>query len=1040
MKRFILLFFLEILGSAGSYAQLNSAFLDQLSVEDGLSQSEVSCVLKDRRGYVWLGTQNGLNRFDGYRFVPYKHDPFNARTLSNDHILSLHEDAAGRLWVGTVYGLNAYDPTTDCFTRYESVLDPKKKLKSLVVHTIADDSDGTLWLGTSRGTRRFFVGNQADVPTLTAADSGRYRLDGQVVWTLHRDKQQRLWAGTQQGLFRLDAGGRTPIGPLGRLMGQSVSTLTEDADGRLWLAADSGLFRLDAARNVLTPAAGTPGLPSQGITALLTDRHRVLWVGTQDQGICRFRIQPDGSLRALDCIRENYFSKQGLKSSFVTCLHEGPAPGEDVVWIGTKDAGVHRYSRSKNSFRHWESITATGKSAAANLIFSLCTDRQGQLWAGTYQGVFRIDRATGRFRQYRHDPTQRRSLGSDRVQALLEDRRGRLWVGTDAGLFRFEAATDSFEPVPLGEHEGEPYVLRLYEDRAGNLWVGTGYGLYKIEPDGRQRSFPYNPKDPTALQAYIVSSIQEDADNHLWIGTAIGLNKIDRTTGQITRFVNDPKNPASLVGNEVYDLVLDAQQRLWVCSNKGLSRVVKAGGREAFVHVGPRDGLPNDVVYGALPDARGRLWVSTNFGLSCFDPERKTFRNYDAADGLSSNEFNMGAFHRSRDGQFFFGGIGTLVSFDPLRMTENQHVPNVVLSSFQKFEKRANVDSLLARNGRLVLGPGDNFFSFTFTALDYTNPSKNQYAYQLEGFDEEWIYSGTRRYASFTNIPPGEYVLNVKASNSDGVWNERTVLRVPLTVKPPFWRMGWFLAAVVLVLGIAARLFYNYRVHRRVAHLLELEKVKLAENERVRKLAAQDLHDEFGNTITRISMLTELIKSRLNGNGQEVVPLLTKISDNSNRMYQGTKDFIWAINPEHDNFHEIAIRLKDFGDDVFDKTGIRFEVEGLTEELKRAVLPMGASRHLVFLFKEAMSNTLKHAHPTRTVLRFGLDGNQIWVEWQDNGVGFEASGTSRGNGLQNMESRARKIGGTVWVSSDKSDGTRVRFGMQIPGKDVPQSG
>jgi ligand-binding sensor domain-containing protein/signal transduction histidine kinase len=1038
MKRLLPLFFLWTLAQADGYAQLNSAFLDQLSVENGLSQSEVSCVLKDRRGYVWLGTQNGLNRFDGYRFVHYKHDPFNARTLSNDHILSLWESTDGRLWVGTVHGLNAYDPTTDRFTRYEIPLDPKRKLKSLVVHTITDDSDGTLWLGTSRGARRFFIGGTAGVPTLVPADSGRFRLDGQVIWTLHRDRKNRIWAGTQQGLFRLDADGRTPLGPLVRLMGQSVSSVTDDADGRLWLAADSGLFRFDVAHNVLASAEAA-GLPREGISALLADRHRVLWVGTGDQGICRYQIQPDGTLRPLDCIRENVFNKQGLKSSFVTCLHEGPAPGEDVVWIGTKDAGVHRFSRSKNSFRHWESITATGKSAAANLIFSLCTDRRGQLWAGTYQGLFRIDRATGRFRQYRHDPARRGSLGSDRVQALLEDRRGRLWVGTDAGLFRFDPATDSFEPVPLGEGD-EPYVLRLYEDRTGNLWVGAGYGLYKIEPDGRQRVFPYNPKDPATLQAYIVSSIQEDADNHLWVGTAIGLNKIDRATGKISRFVNDPKNPASLIGNEVYDLVLDAKKRLWVCSNKGLSRVGNAGGKETFVHVGPRDGLPNDVVYGALPDARGRLWVSTNFGLSCFDPDRHTFRNYDAADGLSSNEFNMGAFHRSRNGEFFFGGIGTLVSFDPLRMTENRHVPNVVLSSFEKFEKTINVDSLLDRRGRLVLGPGDNFFSFVFTALDFTNPTKNQYAYQLEGFDEDWIHSGTRRYASFTNLPPGDYTLKVKASNSDGVWNEETVLRVPLTITPPFWRTWWFLAVVVLTLGLAARVFYNYRVRTRVAHLLELEKVKLAENERVRRLAAQDLHDEFGNTITRISMLTELIKSRLNGHGQDVVPLLTKISDNSNRMYQGTKDFIWAINPEHDNFYEIAIRLKDFGDDVFDKTGIRFEVDGLTEDLKRAVLPMGASRHLVFLFKEAMSNTLKHAHPTRTLLRFSFDGERIRVDWEDDGAGFETTGTSRGNGLQNMESRARKIGGTVRVHSRTGGGTQVTFGMEIARTDVPQSG
>jgi ligand-binding sensor domain-containing protein len=807
VRRIALLLVLGTLGfvlRSVAQAPLPTAFLDQLSVENGLSQSEVSCVRKDRRGYVWIGTQNGLNRYDGYRVVQYRHDPFDPQTLSNDHILTIHEDAAGRLWIGTTQGLNLYHPGTNRFRRYGSELDSLRKGKSLPVYALAHDAAGTLWVGTSRGVRHFWVGNEPDFPRLRPADAHRFLFDGQPTWLLYRDRQDRLWAGTRQGLFRQSAS--TPGRPavFEYLTAQTVNAIAEDAANRLWLATDEGLYRFEPGPNRLLPVP-VAGL-REGIAALLVDQRGLLWISTPERGVCRFRVGATGTLQPLDCIRESYFSRNGLKSGTVTCFYESTRPHEDVVWLGTKDAGAHAYSHSKNQFRHWEDMPATERAMGAHLIFSLCTDRRGQLWVGTYQGLFRIDRRTGQTRHFRPDPTRRHRLGSDKIQALYEDRRGQLWVGTDAGLFRYRPGIETFEPVRLTpDGDAEPYVLRLYEDRAGTLWIGAGYGLYRLDSGGYRQVFGYDPKQAGARPAYLVSAIQEDAEGYLWLGTATGLYKMHPKTGHLTHFINNPGNPASLIGTEIYGLLLDARKRLWVCSNKGLSQLVSTPGGEQFVHVGVRDGLPNDVVYGALADRRGRLWLSTNFGLSCFDPQHRTFRNYAAADGLGRNEFNMGAFHQSPDGEFFFGGIGTLVSFDPLRMTPSQYAPPVVLTSFKTFEKTVNADSLLLRHGRLTLGPEDNFFSFVFSALDYTNPERNQYAYRLEGFDDDWIYSGTRRYASFTNLPPGDYVLKVKASNADGVWNEAGILEVPLTIKPPVWRQWWFITAVLLALGGAAR-------------------------------------------------------------------------------------------------------------------------------------------------------------------------------------------------------------------------------------------
>ena len=555
-----------------------------------------------------------------------------------------------------------------------------------------------------------------------------------------------------------------------------------------------------------------------------------------------------------------------------------------------------------------------------------------------------------------------------------------------------------------------------------------------------------NSGGPDGLRGFQVGAIQEDNRGNLWIGTEFGPNKLNLRTGKATYFNNRPDDPGSLIGNQILCVLRDHRNQIWFCSNKGISQLCYEKGKEKFIHFtenadphgydsrgfGLGGKLSNGLVYGALEDPQGRIWMSTNLGLFCFDVDSKRFKNYDINDGLTGNEFNMGAFHRSRDGGFFFGGIGMVVSFDPTRMVDNRHLPRVVLTSFRKFDQPIRVDSLLATSDTVQLNHNENFFTVEVAALDYTNSGKNKYAYWLEGFANQWVDNGTRRYVSFSNLPPGAYVLHVKAANSNGLWHEAGALKLPIFIRPPFWRTWWFYALSFTLTGLLIWLFYNYRVRKKVQYLLELERVALMENERVRKLAAQDLHDEFGNTITRISMLTELIKARMNGKGDEIAPLLTKISDNSNRLYQGTKDFIWAINPEHDNFYEIAIRLKDFGDDIFDKTGIEFQAYGIHEAQRNAILPVGASRHLVFMFKEAMSNTLKHAQATATEIRFAVKNGQIEVLWHDNGVGYQPDrATAGGNGLQNIRSRAGRIGGWVDISTSSALGTDVLFQMPV---------
>ncbi len=994
-------------------AQPKPVLLDQYSVNDGLSQSEVTCLLKDHRGYVWMGTQNGLNRFDGHQFLHYHHQPFQAHSLTNDYILSLAEDRRHQLWVGTRQGLNRLDLVTGLFTRIgESVDSYKITAKALTV-----DAQGFIWVGTTNGLFRVSPGIGQEFDFSQLIHTSDYFLPDRSIQALHVDPNGYIWVATNQGLFRISPvmDRKRTVTPW-KSLGSQVYAIAQDHRQQLWIGTEKGLNRVDSNlpnRTTLEWAS------SQPVLALLASHRQQLWVTVANDGVYRFDLHQPGQFPILSQWVADNRTRKGLKSNRVTCLFEGPDPKEDVVWIGTRDAGAQAFSQSKNNFQHWESFM--GPASTNQLFLSIYTNRQQELWIGSYHGLYRINRNT---LQVKHYPN---AAAGEAVNAFHEDHQGNLWVGGEEGLFRYNRSADRFEAVPL--HKENLQIKCFFEDRQHQLWIGTDKGLLRRSANGVLNRFHFHYDGPVST----VESIHEQPDGSIWVGTLGGLFKID-PRGTVSSFYNQTDDAHSLLSNEIYDLHTSRNGQFWIASSKGLSRLYFEGDRARFEHFTEEQGLPNNVVYGLLEDPQGRLWMSTNKGISRFDPRTKTFRNYSGSDGLLSNEFNVGAFHQSQDGEFFFGGIGTLVSFHPWQLTESQFLPPIVLTSFRKFEKSFAFDSLLATEKRLNIQYNENFISFVYTALDFKDPQKNQYAYKLEGFQDDWNYGGQRRYLSFSNLSPGDYVLKVKASNADGIWNEQKLLEIPITIIPPFWQRWWFYLSCAIIAAIIARLFYTYRLRNQVARLLEIEKVKLAENERVRKLAAQDLHDEFGNTITRISMLTEIIKTKLPEDSGTVLPLLTKISDNANRMYQGTKDFIWAINPDHDNLYEIAIRLKDFGDDVLDKTDIRFDIEGLSETLKDFSLPMGVSRHVIFLFKEAISNTLKHAQATQTRLIFIHEKSIAEIQWIDNGKGFESTKRMTGNGLLNMESRARKFSGTVQIITQPEGGTIISLKLPKPSR------
>lgn len=1006
--------------------------LDQIGLKEGLSQSEVRTILQDNEGYMWFGTQNGLNRYDGAQMKHFYNNPFEKNSLSNDDVTFLYEDSQQKLWIGTKYGLNSFNKISKDFVRHTDLFGKNKSDYSYVITGIVEDHYKTLWVSTYDGLWRLIPKGKTYKAVHYEHDSTNQKSLGSYgVGYVIKDRKGGIWLTTRIGLNKISI--RNPEKhpeqqqieflhannapqEFYKKLNFSIQRLFCDEYNNLWIAAQERLFRLNLNTGELQDFSEQLIQPDVFISAIMLDRFGTVWVGTMAKGVFRYQVKKN-TIDLIEHIEEDAMSRKGLKSSSIYSIYEGKEANEDIVWIGTREAGVHLFSHSKNSFKQWDKVLARENSIAATSVSGICKDSYNDIWVGTFDGLFKINAHTSKYKKYVLSAVNSRLNAH---QVIFEDSGKNLWLGSNEGVFRYNRQADKFYSFPIPKIKGhEPAVMSFLEDKNHTLWIGTsGYLLhidgsnlkkYEQTPDGRRLS---------------VAALEEDNRGNLWIGTYNGLVKFNKASGIFKTYLNDPNQPKGLISDLILSVLCDKNNQIWVGSAKGLSKLVIEKGKETFVHYTEKDGLPNSFVYSTLADAKGRIWMSTNNGIACFDPKAKTFQNYSSDDGLSNREFNSGAYFQTKSGEIFFGGLGVFVSFNPLQMTNNKHLPKTVITSFMKFEKEQNLDSLLMKDGKIKLNYNENFFAFRFASLDFTNPEKNQIAYKLENFDKDWIYYGTRRYINFTNLRAGEYILKIKSANNQGFWNEKDILTIPISVAPPFWQRWWFYLLSFAVLGTLVITFYRVRVNR----ILEIERVKLEENERVRKIAAQDMHDEFGNSLTRITLLTELIKNKLvKSERDEALILLAKIGDNASRLYQGTKDFIWAINPEHDNMFEIAIRIKDFCDEILDKRDIRFVCEGISEDFEHIKLPMGASRHLVMLFKEAIMNTLKHANATEVKLNFKNDYKSLAICWQDNGIGIQPNKPNNGNGLVNIRSRAEKIGAEVEIISKDKEGTIVKL-------------
>jgi ligand-binding sensor domain-containing protein/signal transduction histidine kinase len=784
---------------------------DHISIEQGLSQSSVRVILQDSRGFMWFGTEDGLNRYDGYAFKTFKPDPDVSSSLSDRWINAILEDDQGLIWVATGQGgISRYDPSTQQFTRFVHDEQNESSLSNNHVNVLYKDKEGRIWVGTYSGLDLYEPKTNSFKNYAYQPSKEEEGLTGKNITAIFQDNRGIFWIGTfAGGLNRFDAQSHTFTSYQSNPEVQStlsddhVTAITQGENNSLWIGTEKGLnkFEPDSGNFVrfYHSDKNEQSLSSNMITDLNVDSTGNLWIGS-DKGLDRLS---EAGKRFIH-YRNDPTYVRSLSRDYILSIYEDRG---GVLWFGTYGAGVNKYDRQRDHFAYYRHDPSDNRSISSNIIMPIFVDSDGYIWIGTDLGLDRFTKSTNQVIHYRNDPNKPGSIASNDILSLYEDQDGFLWIGTGNGLDRFDRNSFSFKHYQLDTKDPASLsanrVYQVYVDSQNNLWVGTASGLDRLDRE-TNKFIHYRPQveNTNSLSGPYVNSIMEDRDGKLWVGTfQSGLNRLDPKLGKFTRFRYDPRDKTSLSNDAVQAIYQDKKGRVWIGTGGGGLNLYHPESN-SFTYYLEKDGLPNGVVYGILEDPKGNLWLSTNFGISRFNPETKTFRNFDERDGLQSNEFNSNAYAMGRDGEFYFGGINGLTAFLPLSITDNPYQPQVTLTSLTQGDQPIVVDTSVETTQNVTLKYPEDSLEFEFAALSYNQPNKNQYAYMLEGFDSNWHFIKTKRNGRYTNLPGGQYTLLLRGTNSDGVWNEAAA-RINVTVIPPFWQTTWFRALLgVALLGV----------------------------------------------------------------------------------------------------------------------------------------------------------------------------------------------------------------------------------------------
>jgi ligand-binding sensor domain-containing protein/serine phosphatase RsbU (regulator of sigma subunit) len=829
----------------------------QLTIKQGLSQSRISDIIQDSRGFIWVATEDGLNRYDGYRFEIFSFDPDDANSLSNQSITALAPDDSGNVWVGTsLGGLNKYIAAEQHFISYQyNPADSTSLPDNLITH-VSKDKKGNLWMIFGWSIIGYFDTKAGVCTVYDLFDVGRADRNVPQVFFAEEDRHGTIWFGTINGLYRYYPDTKTTKvyradrNDPNSLSHSRVNSMFEDSRGQLWFGTENGLNLFKVQNETFTNFRIKNSTAKQSIanvSAILEDRNGIMWVGTWGNGLYRI----DRHSEEVAHYTSDPDDLTSLSENFISVLMEDRT-GE--IWVGTDLNGVSKIDRAATRFRP---VSVENSGLTHNQIRAFWVEENGIIWLGADGGgLIRFNRRTSQWKVYNHQPGNTNSLSSDGIRALYRDDKGILWIGTRQGLNRFDPVKESFEHIyirPENQAALENMIgYQIIETPAypGVLWFGSSAaGLCSY--DKRRKELKTYIIDTSEVQPSVknfVKALAYDRKNpaRLFVGANDGFTIFDIETESFKIYRSKKKNFARRSSDNIMCFHQDDAGNLWIATYGGGIMRFNLEMEETKIYTVQNSDLPSNGVYSIIPDNNGFFWLSSNRGISRFDPRTESFKNYTVDDGLQNDEFNGGAYFKSFSGEMFFGGLNGYNSFYPESITDNNIEPEVMITGFKIFNQKITPgeDSPLKKNILLTdfieLDHWQNDIAFEFVGLHFFRPENNKYAYILENYDPGWRQVEAIRNAVYTNLDPGQYMFKVRAANSDGVWNNKGK-SISITIHPPWWKTNWayagyILLAAIFVIGVDR--FQRYRLIQREQQRTQIREAELrahaaeAENKR----------------------------------------------------------------------------------------------------------------------------------------------------------------------------------------------------------------